>query len=213
MTELSRTRWSLIDAAREGDQTALNSLLEKHRPAVVGYFVRCGLTADAEDLAQEVLLSFVESDVLRRADPSKGRFRSLVFSVASHVRCHHVAFMCAKKRGGGAVRQLGDFDIAAPGSADDAFDREWLARLLALAFARLKEEYPTYHEALQMSLEGASREAMAQALSLSQDTVKNRAHRARQKLMGFVQEEIWAYSRPEEFADEVAALAKLLPAS
>jgi RNA polymerase sigma-70 factor (ECF subfamily) len=211
VSELSRTRWSLIDSARAGDQAALNALLEKHRPSIVGYFHSHGLEGDAEDLAQEVLLRFVDDDILRRADPSKGRFRNLVFAVARNVRSHHVGYVSAKKRGGGAVCQLGDLDVTAPEPPDDVFDREWFARLLAIAFARLKEEYPDYHEALQLSLEEQSREAMSQALSLTQDAVKNRVHRARQKVMGFVQEEIWAYSRPEEFKDEVATFAKLLP--
>jgi DNA-directed RNA polymerase specialized sigma24 family protein len=144
VTEGENTRWSLIDAACAGDTNALNTLLERYRPAIVGFFCRTGLRREAEDLAQEVLLQFVQGQVLERADRAKGKFRDLVFAVTRHVRGHYLGGSRAQKRGSGRLRTLDPTtEVAAPEPEPTAeFDAEWFTRQVALGLARLKREYP-----------------------------------------------------------------------
>ena len=105
------TRWTEIRAAQDGDTAALESFTRKYRPPVVAYLSRRGFGSEAEDLAQEVFLRFFSGDLLSRAEPSKGRFRNLILAVTRHVIGHHLEKRNAKKRGGGAVRSLGDIDV------------------------------------------------------------------------------------------------------
>jgi hypothetical protein len=76
---------------------------------------------------------------------------------------------------------------------------------------RLRAGYPDYHEALRLSIEGHSRTSIAELLAASGDSVRNRLHRGRQKLLAFIHEEIWAYSGSSQFEEEVEALSRLLP--
>ena len=67
-----------------GDNEAWRRFVQRFRQPVVRYAERGGLkTNAAEDLAQEVLLTFVESWRDGRYDPSKGRLSSWLFGIAS----------------------------------------------------------------------------------------------------------------------------------
>jgi len=84
MSRFQTTRWSLIEAARDDpdrSRAALEELCAAYRPPVLAYVRHSGYgRADAEDLTQSFFLRFLESGWYGRADPERGRFRSLLLT-------------------------------------------------------------------------------------------------------------------------------------
>lgn len=211
MAHFPQTRWTQIRLASEGDRSALTEFVQRYRPPVVAYFARRGLGAEAEDLAQEVFLRFLDKEVLAKADPERGRFRGLVMAVTRRVFAGHFERRAAKKRGGDAVVQaLGDLDLAAP---DEDFDREWVGHLLERSLGRLEEEHPNYHAALSaVLLEQRSHVEAAEALGCAAGDVNNWVHRGKKKVIAYLQEEVRRYTCSEaEYQDELRQLSRLLP--
>jgi RNA polymerase sigma-70 factor (ECF subfamily) len=209
---LSATHWSVIEAARAGEEGAVRALCEKYRPAIVAYLERRGLGAEAEDVAQEALLALVGT-ALARAASGQGRFRGLVFAIARNQLGKHVERQRAAKRGGGQVEHLGEREAAvAAEEPDDLFDREWLGALVRAALARLEREHPPYFEALRAFLLDERPQAeIAGRLGVAVGVVKQRVHRGKRKVIGYLREEVWSYaSSPGEYEAELQALARLL---
>ena len=213
MSAFPATRWTLIDAARSGDDHAFDELVRRYHPPVVSYLGWKGLRADAEDLAQEVFLQVYHKRILDGAGPEQGRFRSLILAVTRNVVGNHLRKVNAKKRGGGkAPASLAELDPAAPPEDEEAFDRAWLVRLLEMALERLACEHPHYHDALrQVTLEGKSRQEVANALNRSPADVRNHVHRGRKKLSQYIREEVDRYAASQRHRDtELECLARLL---
>lgn len=207
---LSGTRWTLIHAAQEGDDAAIETLSAKYRPPVVAYLARRGVRNDAEDLAQEVFVRLLHDGVLARADSERGRFRSLVFAVTRNVLGHHLARETAEKRGAGKVAPL-EVDVPLP-EPDEAFDREWLNHLLETALGRLQREHPPYFDVLSLYLLDERPQAeIAERLGLSETNVRNRIHRGRRKLIAYLRDEVLHYSTSHaDYGVELKALATLM---
>src|SRR5919201_3156928 len=55
---------------------------------------------DAQDLTQDFLLMVLEGDLLKRADPSRGRFRSLLLKALQNFLTDDAIRKRARKRGG-----------------------------------------------------------------------------------------------------------------
>lgn len=212
MTEFQSTLWTLIRGADRGDEAALREFALKYRAPVVAYIARRGLANDAEDLAQEVFLRLWQDGVLAKADPSRGRFRSLLLSVTRHAIGHHVERQASQKRGGGRVESLDGRDAASPGP-DEHFDREWVGHLVEVALARLAREHPSYHEALRRSLlEGTAVAEIARALGKNEGEVNNYIHRGKRKLADYLREQVKDYSLSrEDYDEELRYLSRFFP--
>jgi RNA polymerase sigma-70 factor (ECF subfamily) len=212
VTEFQSTLWTLIRGADRGDEAALREFALKYRAPVVAYIARRGLAREAEDLAQEVFVRLFEDRVLSKADPSRGRFRSLVLAVTRHVMGHHRERQGAQKRGGGYVRSLEGQDVALP-EADEGFDREWVAHLLEVALSRLAREHPNYHDALRrFLLEGSSCAEIASALGKSEGDIHNYVRRGKAKLADYLRDEVRDYSATrDEYEEELRSLSRLFP--
>ncbi len=213
MSAFQSTLWTVIRGAREGDESHLGSFVERYRPPVVKYIARRGIGDEAEDLAQEVFVKIFTQGILEKADPAKGRFRSLLLAVTRHAIGHHLEKRGAQKRGGGKVAALGDIDVAAP-EEDEAFDREWVTHLVEMSLSRLAREHPHYHEALGRALfEKQSYAEVAEALERTENQVRNHVHRGRAKLVQYIRDEIHEYATSDEdFQEEIQSLARYFPA-
>lgn len=82
---LSTTRWSVVLACADssaGEETAhkaLADLCKIYWRPVFAFICRRGYSvADVQDLTQDFSLLVLEGNLLKRADPSRGRFRSLL---------------------------------------------------------------------------------------------------------------------------------------
>lgn len=212
MSEFQSTMWTVIRGARDGNDEALSRFVNTYRPPVVNFCRRRGLEADAEDLAQEVFLRLIMDGVLQKADPARGRLRSLVLAVTKRVIGHHLERRSAAKRGGGQVHSLGDLDVAATPPDAAEFDRDWVAHLVARALDRLAQEYPHYQVAVRaFFLENKSYAEIAAATGKSEGDIKNHLHRGRQKLVELVRAEVRDYSASDdEYAEELRALSDTL---
>ena len=193
MSDFQSTLWTVIRGAGRGDEAALRDFVLKYRPPVLAYLGRRGFRAEAEDLAQEVFLRVFQDRVLLKADPSLGRFRSLLLSVTRHVLGHHVERELAKKR-------QPPPPAAEPSDVDDAFDREWVSHLIEIALARLAKEHPNYHEALRASLEGGT------------PADYNHVARGKKKLAEYLRDQVRDYSASRaELDEELRFLSKFFP--
>ncbi len=205
--------WSLIRSARAGGDTAINALVGKYREPVRRFMRRSGLSdADAEDLSQEVFIRVFEDSVLDKADPSRGRFRSLLLAVARHVVQHHREKEGAQKRGAGRVVPLVGDEIIVSRERDTDFDREWVANLIQVALDRLARENQNYFRALKLFLFGQkSHREVAAEMGKTEDEVRNYVSRGKARLVEGMHEEIRGYSSSsEEYADEVKYLSEFL---
>ena len=101
------TPWTVVLAARS-DATARRAALERlctlYWAPVYHYIRRRGKSPhDAEDLTQGFFAHVLESTLLERSDPARGRFRGyLVAALKGYLADEHER-ASARKRGGGAA--------------------------------------------------------------------------------------------------------------
>ena len=168
----------MIAKARLGDPAAFEEIVRTYLPRVLAIAQNMvGRTGDAEDVAQQTLLSVVNHIGEFRGD---SHFASWLFSIA---RNH-----CIKQRTRGAsgqptqpLERVRDASLTqtSPGP-EELFSKEQLASALDVAIAALE---PAQREVLLLrDVEGLSATQVAQALGLSVDAVKSRLHRARKTL-------------------------------
>jgi RNA polymerase sigma factor (sigma-70 family) len=183
------TVWEVVQAAGAGDQSALAMIAEEYRPPILQFLRGRGVNpTQAEDLCQDVFVRLLSGGVLAKADPVRGRFRSLLCTVTIRV-------MQDWSRRHREIPAADDLDPAAP---MPSFDRLWTLYLVERAFARLKETSPASYEALRDHLGG-------------QAPTRNKLWIARSKLSALIRNEISLTCRtPEELESEVAALAPYL---
>jgi RNA polymerase sigma-70 factor (ECF subfamily) len=173
---------ALIEAARGGDEAALEAFIERHQSRVLRFGLRmCRDGEDARDVAQETLLA---------AARSVGRFREA--SSPSTWLYTIARSFCIKKRRRSrfAPKTLVSLDgdgveaaAAVPDRGRDpeqALDDRRLAEALDAAIAALA---PKYREILLLrDVEGLSAAEVAEVTGLGVEAVKSRLHRARLKL-------------------------------
>lgn len=206
MSRFQTTRWSLIATARDDPshaRAALEQLCRDYRPPVLAFVRHHGYSpSDAEDLTQAFFLRFLEHAWYARADPGRGRFRSLLLTALRRFLSDEHAHAIAAKRGG-QLRPSGDDAIAglaADGdSPEDAFTRAWLATVLNRAMTRLQDEcaragrQAQFQQMSSMLLERAdphALHALATETGARANTVAVQAHRMRQRLRQLVRLEL-----------------------
>jgi RNA polymerase sigma factor (sigma-70 family) len=182
------TVWDVVRAAGAGDRAALDQIAEEYRTPILSFIRSRGLdAAQAEDLCHDVFLRVLTGGVLAKADPDRGRFRSLLCTVTIRVlqdwnRRHREL-------------PVDDLDPVAPAPA---FDRLWTLYLVERAFQRLQSSSPRSYDVLREHLNG-------------QVPHRNKLWIARQKLSALIRQEIARTCRtPEELEAEVASLSPYL---
>lgn len=175
----------------------------------------------AEDLLQEVFKDVCTTEFLTKADQAKGKFRTLLLSVAEHKISH--ARDKEKRRRAVSIEQGGKDDgpavlPAAPTESDEsAFNQLWEDHILTLARGRLQKESvpgkPRYYEAHVLDfIQRLSCKESAAKLGVPESTVNNWVHVARQKIIQYARELAQEYSSTEdEFKEEVALVLRKLP--
>src|SRR5689334_6239372 len=101
------TRWSLVlSAAKSGSgerdaRDALAELCRTYWRPIFSFVCRRGYSAeDAQDLTQDFFVMILESDWLRQADESRGRFCSFFLKSLQNFLNHALERKQARKRGG-----------------------------------------------------------------------------------------------------------------
>ena len=193
------TIWTTIRRAGGDDPRALEAFARSYRAPVLGYLRRKGFDpTDVEDLCQETFLRLLRGNVLARADPERGRFRSLLLTVAQRV----VLDRWRERSAPGLQELEPDRLPASPDTGaskqDPDFDREWFLELVERALRRLEQEGSPYHGVLRRHLSGVKQE-------------KQKLWIARKKLSAGIRREVaLTCSSPAELEAELAYLSTFL---
>ncbi|MCC6409756.1 MAG: sigma-70 family RNA polymerase sigma factor [Planctomycetes bacterium] len=227
------TRWSVVQrasgAASEVRQAALEDLARTYWYPLYAFARRRGLAPDvAADRVQACFALLLERDDFARADPARGRFRAFLLTAFRHVLIDSRERERAQKRGGDraalsidALAAEGRL-LAHPVDADTpeaAFERAWVAELLARSLARLGEEqarigrmelFAKLRPHLSGEDDGPRFASIAGELGLTENAVKVAAHRLRKRYGELLRDEVAAtLGDPNDAAaieDEVRAL-------
>lgn len=221
------TRWTLIRQAASAptpqSSAALEELCRNYADVVLAFIRRRVVSREtAEDLAQEFFTRLVRGELLSRADPGKGRFRSFLLNAVRDFLNDMQDREHALKRGG-TVRH---FSFSSEGTnepmteltADQEFDVRWARSVLQRSLDRLEQEYAdgrrNLFEALKNKLDGTHEESgreLARQLNMSETAVRVALHRMRQRLGQLIREEV-AETVPSgsEVDDEILNLRRTL---
>ena len=175
MTETPATRASLLLRLKDSqDRAAWEEFVEIYGPLVYEYGRRHALQdADAADLTQEVLRAVARSAGQFRYDPSRGSFRSWLFTVSRTKRINLGVQGARQPQGTGAsdvFEQLNQIPArAADDGESDEWDRAFEQRLLDWAAGRIRGEFKesTWRAFAMTALEGTSPQSVAAELRMT----------------------------------------------
>lgn len=148
----SSTTWSVVIAAGKGDDggKAIERLCRKHWRPIYVFARRSGLSpSDAEDATQEFFMEFLEREWLKQADPTRGRFRTFLFTLLKNFLSNRRRVANAAKRGGAATflsldEAVGERELTSLSERFTdpaaAYEAAWWNGLLEAAWVRLAQE-------------------------------------------------------------------------
>ena len=240
--QFSTTRWSVVLAcADSGIESAaardgLSELCRTYWRPIFAYICRRGYsTQDAEDLTQDFFSSLLQGPLLKRADPERGRFRSLLLKALQDFLGHATEKLQTHKRGGGVkFVSWDDWMAEAPSqlsisaqalnfwSPEQLFDLRWAATVVEQALRRLREECESRRRlrlfetlSLYLTTERAdvSYHNLATMLGITESAVKKQLHNLRRRYRWLICEEVaQTVENPSEVEGEIRYLCATLAA-
>lgn len=195
MNRFATTRWSQISAAAGCDRGALSWLCERYWEPLRGHLCRRGVDAHlAEDMTQDFFAAMLEGDLIQRADPVRGRFRTFLLACLEFHLAHSTERARAQKRGGGAVSD----ELADPPAPDrdptHGFDHAWAESILERVRDRLHAEGDARSHRLEAFLsangDAAAYAAAGAELNLGEGAVKVAVHRLRNRFRELLRAEV-----------------------
>lgn len=210
----------------------LEALCEAYWYPLYAYARRRGHSPhQAQDLTQDFFAYVLEKDLLARADPHRGRFRSFLMGVYTHYLANRHDYEHALKRGGGraalsidgtTAEGRYDRDLVLELTPERIFDRSWALTLLGRVMDGLRREYEdagreAVFETLSLNLtEGPQAESyavIAERLGVTEGAARVAVHRLRRRYAHLLRSEIAAtLDDPGEVEDEIRALFAALRA-
>jgi RNA polymerase sigma factor (sigma-70 family) len=236
------TRWSVIlsgvDSEGQEAQTraALGELCRIYWRPIFSFIVRRGYSPeDAEDLTQDFFAKILKSDWLQKADPARGRFRSLLLRSLQNFLNDAADRTRARKRGGDASFVSWDPWMAeAPSElalssealnswpAERVFDAGWAATVVERVLRRIREEceskgrlrvFEVLSPYLSAERDDLSYRNLAAKLRVSEVTVKKLLYHIRQRYRFLLRDEVaQTVADPAEVDDELRYLCGALAA-
>ena len=235
----STTRWSVVLACAgslAGEKTARNALADLcktyWRPIFAFVCRRGHSVPDAQDLTQDFLLMVLEGDLLKRADPTRGRFRSLLLKALQNFLVDDTIRKRARKRGGEmkfvswdewmaeAPSNLAIAQEAETWPPEKIFDVRWAATAVEHALRRLGEEcearghrrvFDVLSECLAAERQDVSYPKLSKALGVPETVVKRLVHQLRQRYRALLRDEVaQTVEKPEDVDDELRYLCAVL---
>ncbi|MFN2445830.1 MAG: sigma-70 family RNA polymerase sigma factor [Vicinamibacterales bacterium] len=182
---------TLAAQAAAGDDSAFEAIVERHQARVFRLACRLTSDTDAPDVLQETFLQ-----VYRHLPSFRGesQFGTWLYRIASNAALMHLR-ACARRPAESLDVFLPRFDAqgmhaATPAElqvaarADELLDRQFLAAKAREVVARLPD---LYRDAFVLrDLEEMSTADVARALGVESATVRQRVHRARLMLRGYL---------------------------
>jgi RNA polymerase sigma-70 factor (ECF subfamily) len=215
---------------------ALADLCKTYWRPIFAFICRRGYSVpDAQDLTQDFLLMVLEGDFLKRADPSRGRFRSLLLKALQDFLTDDTIRKRARKRGGDLKFVSWDEWMAeAPSNlaitaqeagswpAEKIFDVRWAATAVEHALRRLGEEceahgrrrvFDVLSDCLAAEREDVSYPKLSKSLGIPETAVKRLVHQLRQRYRTLLRDEVaQTVEKPEDVDEEVRYLCAVLAA-
>jgi RNA polymerase sigma-70 factor (ECF subfamily) len=193
MTLLPETRPSLLMRLQgEADEADWEEFVAIYRPVILRLAELKGLDRhDAEDLAQQVLLSVAKSIDRWEQDPKRARFRTWLARVVRNATLTALSRRPADRAAGGTTGMLA-LDGMADASADDAelFELEWRREAFRWAADQVREDFePATWEAFWLTaVEEVSPEEAAKRTGKSVGAVYVARSRVMQKILARLNE-------------------------
>jgi RNA polymerase sigma-70 factor (ECF subfamily) len=236
------TRWSVVLSCADSEiesaaaRDALSELCKTYWRPIFTYVCRRGYSAqDAEDLTQDFFTNLLQGRLLQRANPERGRFRSLLLKALQDFLGHAVEKLHARKRGGGVkFVSWDDWMAEAPSqlsishqalnswSPERLYDLRWAATVVEQALRRLREEcqskrrlrlFETLSLYLATDRAEVSYHALATTLGIAESAVKKQLHNLRRRYRWLICDEVaQTVESPSDIEDEIRHLCATLAA-
>jgi len=217
LRHFATTRWSLIrnglGIGVHSDDDNLSQLCGIYWRPVFAFICRRGYSpSDAEDLTQDFFLLLLESNLLQSADPTRGRFRSLLITTLKNFLIDDQDRRRALKRGGDlqfvswerwtsetTCCGLMSHEGREPSCADAFFDLSWAHAVAEEALRRLRMEceskgrrrvYEVLNRYLASDRADISYKDLSGELGISETSVRNLLHQFRRRYRGLLREEV-----------------------
>ncbi len=209
------THWSVVFQAAERQDSpqtalALTRLCQEYWPPIYAFIRRQGFAPhQAQDLTQDFFYRLCSKNILRAADPARGKFRSFLLSSVKNFLNNERDKVGALKRGGGAVlisldetnaeKKYGQLPVAPGLSPEKLFDRQWALMVLEKAHQNLEKEYNDRGKSQEfkelqpfLSGEPMAREysGISQRLGRSEGAIRIGVFRLRKRLGQLLREEV-----------------------
>jgi RNA polymerase sigma-70 factor (ECF subfamily) len=237
------TRWSVVlscadsGVGKETAREALAQLCQTYWRPIFAFICRKGYPVpDAQDLTQDFFVMVLEGDLLRRADPSRGRFRTLLLKALVNFLADDTVKKHARKRGGDVqfvswddwmAEAPSQLSISAEESekwpAEKIFDVRWAATVVEHALRQLGEECESHgrrrvFDVLSGSLaaerEDVSYEKLSKTLGVPEASVKRLVHQLRQRYRSLLRAEVAeTVEKPDDVEEELRYLCAALAAA
>lgn len=236
---MTQTNWELIRDAASGSATAgasLDAVARRAWPAIYAFIRASGRSSEeASDLTQGFIADvFLSRNLLEKADPGRGRFRTLLIgSVRNYLSDMHRRRTAQSRMPGGgiaaidALAEKGLEPVEHAGqSPDRAFNTRYVATLIRSAAERLQRELAAEGDeasweifrlrVLHAAFEGdpPGYDEIAPRLGLDKGTCATRLLVTKRRFATLLMEELRAtVEDPSDVEAEVAELLSLLKSS
>ncbi len=230
------TRWSVVLSCADGRaaRDALSQLCQIYWRPIFAFVCRNGYSVpDAQDLTQDFFVMLLDGHLLERADPNRGRFRSLLLKALRDFLNDARDKQRARKRGGDVhfipwdewmAEFPSQFTVSSRESeswpAEKIFDVRWAATVVERALSRLGEEceqrgrrriFDVLSSCLAAERGDVSYADFAKTLGVPDTSVKRLVHQLRKRYRTILREEVAdTIANPDELEDELRYLCAAL---
>ena len=212
------TSWSLVRSVH--NVQALDALISIYWKPLYFFVRQKGNDNEtAKDIVQEFLTTLLSKETLKKADSSRGRFRTFLLAALENFMKDRLKFAAREKRGGGHKIVSLDFStgeseytlqVQSGEAPETVLNRAWARSLWEDSLARLRG-VPSHLEALKLYLSNADYKEIAAKTGLSESAAKTAVHRLRGQLRDIITDHIrQTVSTEEDLRSEVSELMELL---
>ncbi|MEK6642278.1 MAG: sigma-70 family RNA polymerase sigma factor [Planctomycetota bacterium] len=182
------TTTTVLDRLHDAnDHSAWSSFVERFRAPITTFSQKQGLNlADAEDVAQETLMAFLESYRKKAYERGRGRLSHYLFGIA------HNKILLARRKIAGREIQVSTGDdgtsfwsaVPDPTQAQEAWEREWRQATLVQSLEQVRQEVSsqTYEAFRMVVFEHLVPAMVAERLGISRNAVFIAKHRVGARL-------------------------------
>ena len=206
MHSTPETRASLLIRVRDpADQVAWNEFVEIYRPVILRLACQKGMQqADAEDIAQQVLIAVAKAVQQREHDPTRAKFRTWLNRVAQNAILNALS-RGKPDRGSGnsAILAILNDHQSHSGPDSDLLRLEHRREVFRWAARQVRHEFhhATWDAFWLTAVEGRSIELVAHELAKSPGSI----YAARSRIMRRIQEKVMEYERDTSTSESESA--------